>query len=88
MPRTAASGDDAVVGTKVPSTTADSLKEMGTTQPQKSAPASSSNISDAGNARSGALINKPLPKFAIEKLSVIRGTCLQIFIFVSSTFEL
>ena len=74
MPRTAASGDDAVVGTKVPSTTADSLKEMGTTQPQKSAPASSSNVSDTGNIGRSALINKPLPKFAIKKLSIIRAS--------------
>ena len=73
MPWTIATGDDAVVGTKVPSTAADSSKGTGTTQPQKSTPASSSNISDAGNARSGALINKPLPKFAIKKLSVIRS---------------
>ena len=76
MPQTTTSGDDAVVGTKVPSTAADSSKGMGTTQPQKSAPASSSNISDAGNTGSGALINKLHPKFAIKKLSVIRASAL------------
>ena len=74
MPQTTTSGDDAVVGTKVPSTSADSSKGTGTTQPQKSAPASSSNISDAGNARSGVLINKPLTKFAIKNLSVRRAS--------------
>ena len=74
MPRTIATGDDAVVGMKVPSTAADSSKGTGTTQPQKSAPASSSNISDAGNAGSGALINKLLPRFGIKKLAVIRAS--------------
>ena len=74
MPRTIASGDDAVVGTKVPSTAADSSKGTRTTLPQKSAPVSSSNISDAGNAGSGALINKPLPRFGIKKLAVIRAS--------------
>ena len=74
MPRTSASGDDAVVGTKVPSTTADSSKRAGTTQPQKSAPASSSNVSDAGNTGSSALINKPFPKFTVKKLSMKRAS--------------
>ena len=74
MPWITASWDDAVVGTKVPSTAADSSKGTRTTLPQKSAPASSSNISDAGNAGSGVLINKPLTKFAIKKLSVRRAS--------------
>jgi len=74
MPRTSASGDDAVVGTKVPSTTADSSKGAGTTQPQKSAPASSSNVSDTGNIGRSALINKPLPKFTAKKLYMIRAS--------------
>ena len=74
MPQTTTSGDDAVVGTKVPSTSADSTKGTGTTPPQKSAPASSSHISDAGNAGSGSLMNKPLPKFATKKISVIRAS--------------
>ena len=63
-----------MVGTKVPSTAADSSKGTRTTLPQKSAPASSSNISDAGNAGGGAIINKLLPKFAIKKLSIIRAS--------------
>ena len=74
MPQTTTSGDDAVVGTKVPSTSADSTKGTRTTHPQKSTPTSSSNISDTRNARSGVLINKPLPKFAIKKLAVVRAS--------------
>ena len=81
MPQTTASGDDAVVGTKVPSTTADSSKEMRTTLPHKSALASSSNISDARNAEGGALINKPLPKFDIKKLSV-KSICVNFLVLV------
>ena len=74
MPRISAYGDDVVVGMKVPSTTTDSSKGAGTTGPQKSAPASSSNASDAGNTGSSALINKPLPKFAVKKLYRIRAS--------------
>ena len=74
MPRITASGDDAVVGKNVPSTAADSSKGTGTTLPQKSAPVSSSNVSDAGNAGGGALIGKPPPKFGIRKLAVKRAS--------------
>ena len=74
MPLTSASGDDAAVGQSVPSTIADSSKGTGTTLPQKSVPASSSNISDAGNAGGGALIGKPPPKFGIRKLAVKRAS--------------
>ena len=74
MPRTIASGDDVVVGTKVPSTAADSSKGTRTTQPQKSTPTSSSNISDTRNAGSGVLIHNPLPKFAIKRLVVVRAS--------------
>ena len=74
MPRITASRDNDVVGKKVPSTAAFSSKGTGTTLPQKSAPASSSNISDAGNAGSSDLVNKPLPKFAVKKLSMIRAS--------------
>ena len=66
MPQTSASGDDDVVGTKVPFTSGDSSKGTRTTQPQKSAPVSSSNTSDAGNTGSRALISGPLPKFAVK----------------------
>ena len=45
MPRTSASGDDAVVGQIVPSTTVDSSKGTGTTHP-----ASNSNVDKAGDA--------------------------------------
>jgi len=73
MPRTSASGVDAVVGTKVPSTTADSSKGAGTTQPQKSAPASSSTADNAGNTGSQAVIVWPTRKFGTRKLAVIRA---------------
>ena len=45
MPWTSASGDDAVVGQTVPSTTVDSSKGTGTTHP-----ASSSSVDKAGDA--------------------------------------
>ena len=45
VPRTSASGDDAVVGQTVPSTTVDLLKGTGTTLS-----ASSSNVDKAGDA--------------------------------------
>ena len=45
MPRTLASGDDAVVGQTVPSTTVDPSKGTGATHP-----ASSSNVDNAGDA--------------------------------------
>ena len=61
MPRNTASGDDAVVGQTVPSTTADPSKGTGTTRP-----ASSSNVSDAGNTGGNAVIVKPPPKFGVR----------------------
>jgi hypothetical protein len=73
MPRTASSGDDARVGSKVPSTLVDSSKGTGTTLLQKSAPASSSNVSDAGNT-GGSALSKPPPKFSIRKLVVKRAS--------------
>ena len=74
MPQTTASGDDAVVRKNVPSTTVDSSKGTGTTLPQKSAPASSSSVSDAGNTGSSALISKPPPKFGVRKLAIKRAS--------------
>ena len=53
---------------------ADSSKGTGTTQPQKSAPASSSNASDASDGGSRALISGPLPKFTLKKLSMKRAS--------------
>ena len=73
MPRTSASGDDVGVGSKVPSTLAGSSKGTGTTQPQKTAPASSSNYGDARDSGSRALITGPLPKFSMKKLSMQRA---------------
>ena len=70
MLRTSASGDDAGVGSKVLSTLADSSKGTGTTQPQKTTPAGSSNEGDAKDSGSRALITGPLPKFSMKKLSM------------------
>ena len=54
MPRTSASGDDAVVGQTVASTTVDSSKGTGTTLP-----VSSSNVDKAGDAGNQAMITRP-----------------------------
>jgi len=69
MPRIIASGDDAVVGKTVPSTTVDLSKETRTTRP-----ASSSNASDAGNAGGSAVVIRPPPKFGIRMPAVIRAS--------------
>ena len=69
MPWTSASGDDAVVGQTVPSTTVDPSKGTGTTLP-----ASSSNVDNVGNAGSQAVIVKPTRKFGIKKLAVKRAS--------------
>lgn len=58
MPRISASGEDAVVGQAVPSTTVDSSKGTGTTRLT-----SSSNTSDTENTGGGAVIVRPPPKF-------------------------
>ena len=68
MSRTSASGDDAVVGRAVPSTTVDSSKGTGTTLP-----ASSSNVDKAGDAGKQALIVKPARKFGIKGLALKRA---------------
>ena len=64
MPRTSASGDDAVVGQTVPSTTVDSSKGTGTTLL-----ASSSNVDKASNAGSQAVITRPARKFGVKALA-------------------
>ena len=64
MPRTAASGDDAVVGQKVPSTTADPSKGSRTTLP-----ASSSTVDNVRNV----IIVRPTRKFGTRKLVVIKA---------------
>ena len=61
MPQITTSGDDAMVGQTVPSTTVDLSKGTGTTRP-----ASSSNVSDAGNTGGNAVIVKPPPKFGVR----------------------
>ena len=54
MQQTSASGDDAVVGQTVPSTTADPSKGAGTTLP-----ASSSNVDNAKDAGKQVIIARP-----------------------------
>ena len=69
MPRTSTSGDDVVVGQTIPSTTVDPSKGTGTTLP-----ASSSNVDNAGNMGSQAVIVKPTRKFGIKRLAVKRAS--------------
>ena len=69
MPRTTASGDDVVVGQTVPSTTVDPSKGTGTTRP-----ASSSNVHDAGDSDSKAVILRPPRKFCVRMLAVMRAS--------------
>ena len=68
MPRTSASGDDAVVGQTVPSTTVDPSKGTGTTLPT-----SSSSVDNAGDAGKHAVIMRPTRKFGIKTLAVKRA---------------
>ena len=68
VPRITASGDDAVVGQTVSSTTVDSSKGTGTTHP-----ASSSNVDKASDAGKQALIVKPARKFGINGLALKRA---------------
>ena len=68
MPRTTASGDDAVVGQTVPSTTMDSSKGTGTTFP-----ASSFTVDKTGDVGKQALIVKPARKFGIKGLALKRA---------------
>jgi len=70
--RTTASGDDAGVGSKVPSTPADPSKGTQTAPPKITAPASSSKGSCAALREKGAgagkaLIVGPLPKLSAPK---------------------
>ena len=68
MPRTSASGDDAVVGQTIPSTTADPSKGTGTTLP-----ASSSNVENAGDAGKQAVILRLDRKCGVKRLSLKRA---------------
>ena len=69
MSQTSASGDDVVVGQNVSSTIADPSKGIVTTRP-----ASSSNVSDAGNMSGKAVIIRPPPKFGVRMLAVTRAS--------------
>ena len=64
MPRISASGDDAVVGQTVPSTTVDPSKGTGTTLP-----VSSSNVSNTDDAGKQAVIVRPSQKLGIKALA-------------------
>ena len=68
MPRTLASGDDAVVGQTVPSTTVDPSKGTVTTLS-----ASSSNVDIAGDAGKQAVTMRPTRKFGVKTLAVKRA---------------
>ena len=68
MPRTAASGDDAMVGQTVHSTKVDLSKGTGTTLP-----ASSSNVDKASDAGSQAVITRPARKFGVKALALKRA---------------
>jgi len=65
VPRTLASGDDAGVGSTVPSTPVDPLKGTKTIPPQKTAPAGSFKGGGAGAGGSRALVIGPLPKLSV-----------------------
>ena len=68
MPRTSASGDDAVVGQIVPSTIVDSLKGTGTTLP-----VSSYNVESAGNMGKQTVVYRPTRKFGVKALALKRA---------------
>ena len=68
LPRTASSGDDAMVEQSVPSTIVDPSKGTGTTLP-----ASSSDVNKAGDAGRQAIVVKPARKFGIKELALKRA---------------
>ena len=68
MPRTSASGDDAVVGQTIPSTTVDPSKGTGTTLP-----ASCFNVDIAGDAGKQVVIVRPSRKLGIKALAFKRA---------------
>ena len=63
MPQTSASGDDAVVGQTIPSTTVDLSKGTGTILLT-----SSSNLDNAGDAGKQVIITRPTRKLGAKKL--------------------
>ena len=62
------SGDDAVVGQTIPSTTVDPSKGTGTTLP-----ASSSNVDNVGDTGKQDVIVRPTRKFGTKKLAFKRA---------------
>ena len=68
MPRISASGDDAVVGQTVPSTTVDPSKGTGTTLP-----VSSSNVNNTDDVGKQAVIVRPFRKLGIKALAFKRA---------------
>ena len=68
MPRTATSGDDAVVGQTVPSTIVDQSKGTGTTLP-----ASSSNVDIARDTSKQAVIVRLSRKLGVKMLALKRA---------------
>ena len=68
MPRTSASGDDAMVGQTVPSTTVHPSKGSGTILP-----ASSSNVNNTDDAGKQAVIMRPSRKLGIKALAFKRA---------------
>ena len=77
MPRTTTSGDDAGVGSTVPSTPVDPSKGTKTILPQKTAPAGSSKGGGAAQGEKGAgaskaLITEPLPKLTAPRKLIMK----------------
>ena len=68
MPRISASGDDAVVGQTVPSTTLDPSNGFGTTPS-----ASSSDVDKTIDAGKLTVVTKPAHKFGIKGFTLIRA---------------
>ena len=64
---TTASGDDAGVASKVPSTLADSSKGTATTLPQSTVAASSTKQGNASSGGSKAMVVQPTPKLGMPK---------------------
>ena len=67
VPRITASGDDAGMGSKVPSTPADLSKGTEAIPPQKTAPAGSTKGGNAGTGGSKAMVVQPAPKLGMPK---------------------
>ena len=68
MPQTSVSGDEAMVGQTVPSTTVDTSSGIGVTPST-----SSSDVNVAGEAGKRAMIVKHARRFGIKGLALIRA---------------